>query len=93
MKHLDLHGTNVTDAGLEHLHRFQHLVAVTVSSTAVTRKGLERLENCPVLYTIQMEKAQGAEALEEYFKAKNKFMQVWHEGTPDLPTIRFPDDD
>jgi hypothetical protein len=41
---LDLSGTNVTDAGLEHLLRFEELTTLGLSRTKVTPEGVARLK-------------------------------------------------
>lgn len=42
---LHLDGTEVTDEGLAHLHQMDALTRVTLNGTAVTRQGLQNLQN------------------------------------------------
>jgi uncharacterized protein (TIGR03067 family) len=49
---LCLHGTNVTDAGLEHLAALPQLNLINLTSTRITRDALPRLATFPALTTL-----------------------------------------
>lgn len=48
LEYLNLEGSNITDAGLNHIYPLKHLRSVTLQNTKVTRKGVEGLkQNLP----------------------------------------------
>ena len=44
LEKLDLHGTQITDAGLEHLRKLNRLQRLILAGTDVTDEGAKRLE-------------------------------------------------
>jgi tetratricopeptide (TPR) repeat protein len=69
---LDLHGTQVTDAGLEELARFQTLQALNLGGTAVTNAGLRWLAALKTLQTLNLDRTAVTDAgLKELADLKN----------------------
>jgi len=70
---LDLGGTQVTDAGLEHLEGLTNLEVLGLAGTRVTDAGLERLKGMTSLRRLELHRVKNA-----------PYMQVTDEGVKKL---------
>lgn len=78
---VELNGTPVTDAGLQHLKGLDHLERLGLNQTRITDAGLEHLRGLNRLQVLGLMGTQITDAGLEHIKGLNQLHVLWLDGT------------